>query len=126
MRNHAAAFTTIAAAAVLDVTMGVLFAAVEHIPVTAGTYWAVTTATTVGYGDITPHTHTGRLIAVVVMLTVVPLFGATFSLFTSSLASVHVRKSEARLKDHIMAGNQIAADLYHRHTGNPHPNAPAE
>jgi voltage-gated potassium channel len=31
-------------------------------------YWAVTTMTTVGFGDITPHTHAGRLIASVMML----------------------------------------------------------
>ncbi len=32
-------------------------------------YWAVTTMTTVGYGDLTPHTSVGRLIASVMMLT---------------------------------------------------------
>ena len=32
-------------------------------------YWAVTTMTTVGYGDLTPHTSLGRLIASVMMLT---------------------------------------------------------
>jgi voltage-gated potassium channel len=31
-------------------------------------YWAVTTMTTVGFGDITPHTNLGRLIASVMML----------------------------------------------------------
>jgi voltage-gated potassium channel len=31
-------------------------------------YWAVTTMTTVGFGDITPHTNAGRLIASVMML----------------------------------------------------------
>ncbi len=31
-------------------------------------YWAITTATTVGYGDITPQSNLGRLIASVMML----------------------------------------------------------
>lgn len=31
-------------------------------------YWAITTVTTVGYGDITPHTDLGRFIASVMML----------------------------------------------------------
>ena len=31
-------------------------------------YWAVVTLTTVGYGDITPHTTVGRLVASVIMI----------------------------------------------------------
>lgn len=34
----------------------------------AGVYWAITTMTTVGFGDITPKTELGRLIASVMML----------------------------------------------------------
>lgn len=36
------------------------------IPV--GIYWAITTMTTVGFGDITPHTDIGRFIASIMML----------------------------------------------------------
>jgi voltage-gated potassium channel len=90
--RHAPAVIAIACAAVLDLIGGILFAAAEHIPVTSGLYWAVTTATTVGYGDIEPRNPAGRLIAVFVMLTVIPLFGATFSLFTSGLAGVRIER----------------------------------
>ncbi len=31
-------------------------------------YWAVVTLTTVGYGDVTPHTHIGKVIAMVIMV----------------------------------------------------------
>jgi len=33
-----------------------------------GLYWSITTMTTVGYGDLTPQTTAGRIIAIIVML----------------------------------------------------------
>jgi len=98
MTRRAAVYTIVAAAG-FDLIGAVWFAAVEHLPVTTGIYWSVTTATTVGYGDITPHTHIGRLIAVLVMLTVIPLFAATFSLLTTSLTTMRV----SRLHDEALA-----------------------
>lgn len=56
------------------------------------------------FGDVTPRTHAGHVIAVVVMLTVIPLFAATFSLFTSGLTTVHVhmrlQEAEHRIRAH--------------------------
>ena len=64
---------------------GVAFSATDHVPVTTGLYWAVTTATTVGYGDVTPHNPSSRIIATVVMLTTIPMLGAAFALFAGSV-----------------------------------------
>ena len=99
--NRRTAIYTIVAAICFDLVGAIWFAAVEHISVATGIYWSVTTATTVGYGDVTPHTHTGRVIAVLVMLTVIPLFAATFSLLTTSLTSRHVSKLHAEALAHI-------------------------
>ena len=100
MKRRAAVYTIVSAVA-FDLVGAVWFAATEHISVPTGIYWSVTTATTVGYGDITPHTHLGRVIAVLVMLTVIPLFAATFSLLTTSLTTMHVSRLHAEALAHI-------------------------
>jgi voltage-gated potassium channel len=99
--NRRAALVTIAAAVGFDVIGAIWFAAVENLSAATSLYWSVTTATTVGYGDISPHTSTGRVIAVLVMLTVIPLFAATFSLLTTSLTAMHVSKLHAEALAHI-------------------------
>jgi voltage-gated potassium channel len=99
--NRRAAIYTIVAAIGLDVIGAIWFAAIEHLSVPTGIYWSVTTATTVGYGDITPHTHLGRVVAVLVMLTVIPLFAATFSLLTTTLTARHVSKLHNEALAHI-------------------------
>jgi voltage-gated potassium channel len=44
------------------------FASVENKSLGVGMYWAISTMTTVGYGDVTPKTSAGRIIAAAVML----------------------------------------------------------
>jgi voltage-gated potassium channel len=79
--------------AVLAVVVGAgAFAAAEHVSFGIGLYWAITTATTVGYGDVTPHNTLGRVIAVGVMLTAVPLFGGAFAILAASVAATRLAK----------------------------------
>ena len=69
-----------------------LFALAEGLPFTTGLYWAVTTATTVGYGDVTPHNAIGRLLASLVMLTTIPMLAAAFALVSGAAAAAGVRR----------------------------------
>jgi voltage-gated potassium channel len=55
-----------------------------------GIWWAIVTATTVGYGDISPSTTEGRIIAVVLMLLGIGVIGA----FTATVASFFVAQEE--------------------------------
>jgi voltage-gated potassium channel len=56
-------------AAVTVLAGGAGFAAVEpHQTTGEGIYWAITTITTVGYGDLSPTTTDGKMLAAVVML----------------------------------------------------------
>ena len=54
-------------------------------------WWAITTTTTVGYGDIYPLTAEGRLIAVVLMLTGIGVIGV----FTATIASAFMIQDDA-------------------------------
>jgi voltage-gated potassium channel len=75
---------------------GVAFSEVEsdqHLSAWDGVWWAMSTITTVGYGDVTPATTTGRVIAIVVMVA-----GIGFvALLTASIAQrfmVHEASAE--------------------------------
>jgi len=69
-----------------------LFSLAEGLPYTTGLYWAITTATTVGYGDITPHNPAGRLIASLVMLITIPMLAAVFAIASGAAAAAGVRR----------------------------------
>lgn len=54
-------------------------------------WWAMVTATTVGYGDVSPVTSEGRLIAVCLMLIGI----GTIGIFTATIASFFVERQDA-------------------------------
>jgi voltage-gated potassium channel len=90
VRRHQAG-TLFGLAALFVVLGGVLFSVTQHLPVTTGLYWAVITATTVGYGDVTPHNASGRIVAVGEMLTAIPVFGAAFALLAAVATAARSR-----------------------------------
>jgi len=85
---------------------GVAFAVVEHVNVGTGLYWAVTTATTVGYGDVVPHNASGRVVAVAVMLTAIPLFGAAFALLAAAATAARLDKY-LHMQHHLPPGRYV-------------------
>ncbi|HTW97495.1 MAG TPA: ion channel [Acidimicrobiales bacterium] len=89
-RRRAAVLVLAAAACVL--AGGGAFAAVDHLRVTTGWYWALETATTVGYGDVTPDNAPGRIVASLVMLTSIPLLAGAFSVLTGSMIAERMRR----------------------------------
>ncbi len=75
----------------------------QNVPFTTALYWAITTATTVGYGDVTPHKGAGRVIASAVMLTTIPLLAAVFALVTGAAAVAGIRRI-LNVEDRFPAG----------------------
>ncbi len=89
-RRHVAILLAAAVACLL--AGAALFAATQHYPLLTGLYWAITTATTVGYGDVLPRNAVGKVIASAVMLTTIPLLASVFALVTGAAAAAGVRR----------------------------------
>jgi voltage-gated potassium channel len=89
-RHHIAALLSLALVAIL--AGGEAFALAEGVSFGTGVYWSVVTASTVGYGDVTPHNTAGRIIAVAVILVVIPLLAAVFALAAGLAALIQIRR----------------------------------
>ena len=78
-------------------------------------WWAVTTLTTVGYGDVTPVTTGGRVFGGVVMLIGIVMVALPAGILASAL-SEHIRarrESYEVVVDRILSGGTISADDRH-------------
>ena len=66
-----------------------------------GVWWATSTITTVGYGDVTPHTDSGRVIAIFMMVS-----GIGFvALLTAAVAERFIRderESDVSIERHLI------------------------
>lgn len=71
----------------------------EHGFKTLGTsvYWAVVTATTVGYGDISPHTPIGRLVASMLILIGYSVIAIPTGLITTHMSNEYQNRRHARI-----------------------------
>ncbi len=88
---------------------GAAFAALEKdqdLSAWDGVWWAITTVTTVGYGDITPKSDAGRAIGI--MVTIVGI--AFVTLLTAAAAERYIEKAskDAKIDAHL---KEISARL---------------
>lgn len=80
-------------------------------------YWAVVTITTVGYGDITPHTPLGQAIASLAMLTGYAIIAVPTGIISAELfAEVQHSKSNRVCKHCARVGHDLDA-RYCKHCG---------
>lgn len=60
-------------------------------------HWSITTATTVGYGDMTPHTGLGRIAAIILMLVGIGFVG----MLTSSITNFFTNQKQINMRKEI-------------------------
>ncbi|WP_390633109.1 potassium channel family protein [Liquorilactobacillus satsumensis] len=68
---------------IILIISAILYSLAENEPLGESFWWAIATATTVGYGDISPHTAIGKLAAVLLMFVGIGFIG----MLTSSLTA---------------------------------------
>lgn len=70
-------------------------------------YWTIVTITTVGYGDITPHTAIGQVIAAAAMLTGYSILAVPTGIFTAELAQEMQRaRATISCKSCLLTGHE--------------------
>jgi voltage-gated potassium channel len=103
----------LSAVLMIVVTLGTVMYVVEgpangftSIPVSV--YWAITTMTTVGFGDITPHTDFGRFVASVMMLMGWGVLAVPTGIVTAEMTSQRLRAITGRACSTCGAGHHAA------------------
>jgi voltage-gated potassium channel len=104
-----AARVIVTATAVVVVGGGVLMRVLdgdEYPNIWVGMWWALQTVTTVGYGDVTPHRASGRIIAAFVMLEGI----AFLTIIVAAITSTFVARA-AKEREVAQAADEDAAEV---------------
>lgn len=91
---------------------GITIHFVEGMTVFDGIWWSFVTATTVGYGDISPSTPAGRVIAAILMIVGIGLIGSLTSTITALFFQRHESVSKRDAKGEIIKTLQTQLDNF--------------
>jgi hypothetical protein len=95
-----------------------------HVSFGLALYFVLETGTTVGYGDVVPHSAGTHWLAVAMFFTVIPTLGLVFARYGAVHLSRLVHHKTRAAEESARKAHQIAADLYRAQTGQAHPEAP--
>lgn len=101
-------------AALFSLIGGALISVLENITFFDGIWWAFVTTTTVGYGDISPTSAGGRIVACILMIVGIGLVGS----LTSTITSYFIREpqenisgvNDDKVKMALILYNQLSAE----------------
>lgn len=82
-------------------------------------YWAIVTITTVGYGDVVPHTAIGKAVASLVMVTGYAIIAVPTGIVTAELANELNRERSARNCKNCERAGHDANAKHCKHCGSP-------
>ncbi len=80
-------------------------------------YWTIVTITTVGYGDITPQTVLGQIVASMAMLTGYSIIAVPTGILTAELHNEMARERSARMCQQCGKGGHDSDAIYCKHCG---------
>ena len=109
-------FRAVVTFVVIIVIFASIFSNLEGLSFFDAVYWAITTSSTVGYGDYSPLTTHGKLLAMVVMVSGVALLGYLVSILSNTLVSLNMNRimglSGTRRKNHVilLGWNKVAME----------------
>lgn len=83
---------------IILIVSAALYSVSENVSFGESLWWAIATATTVGYGDISPHTAIGKLAAVLLMFVGIGFIGTLTSSITAYFAGQEESKEDIVLK----------------------------
>ncbi|MFA4701686.1 potassium channel family protein [Pyrococcus kukulkanii] len=91
---------------VLAVILAILFMVFEGLDFFTALYWAIITMSTIGYGDVTPTTQVGKIVAMVAAVAGISSFTALVSLIAEYFLTSSLRRMMGmhgvRFKDHYV------------------------
>jgi voltage-gated potassium channel len=76
----------------LALTFALLFSYFESVDFSTALYWAIITMATIGYGDVTPKTEAGRILAMTASVVGISTFTALVSLLAEYMLSSSMRR----------------------------------
>lgn len=92
MRTHGIRFVILVTVLVVA-SGGIAIHYIEGFTIADSLWWAFATVATVGYGDLSPSTGAGRIVAVALMIMGIGLIGSLTSMITSALLKTHEKRS---------------------------------
>lgn len=79
----------------------------------SGLWWSIVTLTTVGYGDISPSTLEGRVLAIIIMFFGIGLLGGLSATLATMLIGIRLREHKG-MGDFTVTGHIIICEWNHR------------